>query len=171
MPAGQGTQVPRSRALKFPYENVERRVLGCLPVYRTAKEMKTALRLESSGHTNAEIAKLKANVTNPDDPREGTDEDPRIIGRGLDGEPLEIEPVTSVTATEIFELLATDEFFVQDLIARTIRTGATPEQPSLLMIAEELAKLEARGYASSEQGRYTMTKDGLDAITAPQEEN
>lgn len=167
MSAGSGTAEAgggKSKALKFPTENVERRVLGHLPVYRSPKDQKVAERLERDGHTDAEVKALRKEVENEDDSREGTDEDPRVaFGCGFH--------VSGYTVAELTQRLQRDEFFALDVASRGLRGGrVVPGGNVEAFVATELEALESRGLAKKAGDHWTMTKAGLEALTAEQED-
>lgn len=160
-------------ALKFPDENVERRILGHLPAYRTQKEHKVAERLETQG-------------------------DKRMKIEGQEGSPY----VTDYSIDELVVRLNADDELPNDLVQRTIaRGGVTDLMPELSrlrnesdtvdqffqalvdffrqkglitidaqFVESELNGLRERGYAEQDNGRWKMTKNGLTALTAEQED-
>lgn len=147
-------------------DEVEHRVLAHLPVWRNPEDAAEAERLERDGHGAEEIAALKAAPANPDDGREGTDLDPRIIaGTGLH--------ITSYTAEQLLERLSHDGplleprprkdkpgEFLPPLLEELRQTTLTPDY-----VAGELAGLLGKGLAAvDEQGRWTMTEQGRQAL-------
>lgn len=167
MAAGSGTAASggkATKALTFPFENVERRILGHLPAYRTQKEQKDVERLERDGHTDTEVKALLKKVENEDDDREGTDEDPRVtFGCGFH--------ISGYTVAELTQRLKRDEFFSLDVASRATRKGrAAPAQVDESFVSAELDALEARGLAKKTGDNWKMTKAGLEALTAEQED-
>lgn len=156
-------------------DDVERRVLGNLPVWRNAADLAEAVRLETDGHSEEEVAAIKASPTSKKDlpagavrdEREGTDDDPRIIvGVG--------HSVQSYTAEAMLERMRADDQFPLYLAKQVISDGAEPRPLDVELIIDELAKLEARGLATVEGdgplGVWTMTEDGRDSLTYDGEE-
>lgn len=168
-------------ALHFPSENVERRVLAHLPVYRTQKDHKVAERLETKG-----------------------DEKLKIAGQNM------APYVDSFTIDEMVVRLSQDDDLPTDLAQRAINGGLVPQLMDTLLVAKErsadldefwtevvrilresgliavnaefvaneLNGLRERGYAETfpedqdlpaPQRRWRMTKAGLEALTAEQE--
>jgi hypothetical protein len=156
-------------------DDVERRVLGHLPAWRSAKDAAEAARLERDGHSDAEIKKLLASPTtakqladqgldeDPDE-REGTDEDPRIIhGCGY--------TITSYTVPELTERLRRDDHLPLYLAKRIIEQGGDPRPLDEDLVLAELQALEKRKLAERSTGAdgetsWTMTRAGLGALTA-----
>lgn len=168
-------------ALHFPTENVERRVLAHLPVYRTQKDHKVAERLETKGDEKLKIG--------------GQNRSPYVTG---------------FTLTEMVDRLVKDDDLPTDLAQRAINGGQVPHLMDTLFAAKErcetldefwdevvrvlkesgliavdrefvsseLDKLRERGYAETfpedidlvpAERRWRMTKTGLEALTAEQE--
>jgi hypothetical protein len=153
-------------------DDLERRVLGHLPVWRTPEGAAEALRLETTGHNDEEVAALLANVENGEDEREGTARDPTVIGSG---DPRIIDgcgfTITSYTVGAMLARLRRDEHFGAarfahemanhgDVVAIVIQ----PLDESIVMAY--LEGLEERGLAAESGGNWTMTEQGFEALTA-----
>ncbi len=139
-------------------DEVERRILGHLPAWR--EDPQEALRLEVEGHSDAEIKALLKAPTNPEDEREGTEEDPRIIkGGGYS--------ITSYKAPELTVRLKSDSELPVAIAIKVIRDGEEPVALADDFVTEQLQGLQKRGLAEVDaMGNWTMTQTGFEALTA-----
>ena len=149
-------------------DDVERRVLGHLPAWRSAADLKEAIRHETEGHNDDEIAALNASPMTAEraelhgledpDAREGTDEDPRVVqGAG--------HSVQSYTVSGLTDRLRADDYLSMYVAKRTFETGEAAMALNDAWTAAELAKLEGRGLATHQEDAWTMTKAGFLALT------
>lgn len=156
-------------------DDVERRVLGNLPVWRNDADLAEAIRLETHGHDDDEIGALTAKPTakkdlpegTERDEREGTDEDPRIV-KGVG------HSIQSYTAEEMLVRLRDDDQFPMYLAKQVIADGVVPRPLDAELVIDELTKLESRGLATvtgeGPSGVWMMTEDGRDSLTYNGEE-
>lgn len=144
-------------------ENVERRVLAQLPPWRSPEDITEAIRIETEGHTDDQVAGLKANPGGEDE-REGTDDDPRVI-KGVG------HSIQSYKAPQVLDRMRIDDSFPMALAEYVIRTGNSSARPlDLDLTIEMLNLLKERGFAAEdEDGNWTMTQLGHESITYDKE--